>query len=650
MEILYIYISEHHLFPNQGFNFGGEFLFDYNKESKSLQIMDNPYYLKGFFNQNSVEQGAANVLNVTGIIAENGAGKTTLLNIIRDNFPTGKGGLNFPMIIVYIVDGKKHICHFKEIPISNEDHIKLGFIVETIDFDRKVVESENPDVSNFNYTTPPKVDFFNFTEFIYFSNIFDGQYHIATKGMHDISTNQLIKKDLEDDILNKRINSEYTHSEVEAYLYNDIERQISYINSVEHSAKLPIRLPQYLNIGTRRDYNNLLYCFDATDKQTLEEFGLIKIVRDFFAKAHEEELLTADWKAKAELYFIKAAFMNFVYELATNNKGDRFKVKFVFQGDDFLVGLNFSISTRNFIQLIENQARNFGFEMPERFFEDTKGVKEFITAIPRFIGEDNVINGEGTSFYINIQKEPEKFREFHALYQRAFILKPFLKFEWWRMSSGEIAFLNTFSRFFSLIERQQRFSNATLARHLIILIDEADSYLHPSWQKKFLKEMLDHLPELLAPAQGEQRTIQLIFTTNSPIPASDLPNSNIIFLEKNGDKAVVKNSLEDKKMTFAANINLLLSDSFFLKDGAIGDFAKLKINHIIDILQKSPSAIEKEKEYLVTVINFIGEPIVKAKLLQMLSDRLTLNLIGMKERLVKLEEEIEKLKKNSNNS
>src|ERR1019366_427183 len=117
-----------------------------------------------------------------------------------------------------------------------------------------------------------------------------------------------------------------------------------------------------------------------------------------------------------------------------------------------------------------------------------------------------------------------------------------------------------------------------------VLIDEGDVFLHPAWQKRFVYLLLEYLPIIFAKTEhGVQRNIQIIFTTNSPIPASDLPNSNTIFLDRvliQSDKdssmiftSIVKDSLNDQKETFATNIHTLFSDSFFIKNGLIGDFA-----------------------------------------------------------------------------
>jgi energy-coupling factor transporter ATP-binding protein EcfA2 len=110
----------------------------------------------------------------------------------------------------------------------------------------------------------------------------------------------------------------------------------------------------------------------------------------------------------------------------------------------------------------------------------------------------------------------------------------------------------------------------------LIFFDEVFYSLHPQWQKQLIKYLVNLF-------RGIDKKIHLILSTHSPFLLSDIPKQNIIFLDtdENGNCKVV-DGLNDKKQTFGANIHTLLSDSFFMKDGLMGEFAKSKINEIID--------------------------------------------------------------------
>ena len=84
---------------------------------------------------------------------------------------------------------------------------------------------------------------------------------------------------------------------------------------------------------------------------------------------------------------------------------------------------------------------------------------------------------------------------------------------------------------------------------------------------------------------------------------------------------MVKDSLHDMKETFGANIHTLLSSSFFMNDGLVGNFAKEKIKGVIDFLNGEESDIQDEEE-AQQYINLIGEPVIKRQLQKQLDSLL----------------------------
>ncbi len=187
-------------------------------------------------------------------------------------------------------------------------------------------------------------------------------------------------------------------------------------------------------------------------------------------------------------------------------------------------------------------------------------------------------------------------------------------------SSGEINLLNLFSRLYNYVvnprRQYERDENNDVLLGFTLLIDEGELGLHPQWQKQYLKILLDTLPKIFPNKQ-----IQLILTSHSPFLVSDLPKENVIFLEKEKDTGLCKVSkLESMKETFGANIHTLLTDSFFMKGGLVGEFAQSKIDKAIDILNESAP----KKEDLDTcemIISMIGEPIVKTMLQKLLDSK-----------------------------
>lgn len=176
-------------------------------------------------------------------------------------------------------------------------------------------------------------------------------------------------------------------------------------------------------------------------------------------------------------------------------------------------------------------------------------------------------------------------------------------------SYGEKSLLNLFAQFFEF-KIQENIKHYGW-KSLNILLDEADLGFHPEWKRKFMHAITNVFSVLFS-----DENLQIIITTHDPLTLSDIPNSNVIYLTKEGDKTKVLKENEKPKKSFGANIHDLLADSFFIKDGLIGDFAKHKINEVIKFLKKEKTEI-KSKEEAEKIIELIDEPLMKNKLLEM---------------------------------
>lgn len=173
------------------------------------------------------------------------------------------------------------------------------------------------------------------------------------------------------------------------------------------------------------------------------------------------------------------------------------------------------------------------------------------------------------------------------------------------LSSGEKDSLLLLSLLHSYFEEKK--SNQSS----LILLDEIETFYHPNWSRNLIELLISHLKE----------KTHLILTSHSPFLLSDLPKENVIFLGKYKEKDIevinqtqqignCKNvSKEITINTFGANIHTLLSHGFFMDGGLMGEFAKSKIQSVIqyhaDIQKKdlqkneNKTALEQEKlDYL----------------------------------------------------
>lgn len=185
------------------------------------------------------------------------------------------------------------------------------------------------------------------------------------------------------------------------------------------------------------------------------------------------------------------------------------------------------------------------------------------------------------------------------------------------LASGESAKIN----FYSWISLLQDFSKISgdnyenVQRNVLLMIDEIDLYLHPEWQRIFLKQFLDDISLILP-----DRTIQLIITTHSPIMLSDFTSDSIVYLRKTKEGSEILQPT-DELQTFGKDIHTLLNDSFYLK-GTMGVIAENFINEQISLawklLKNKNKRSDKEVSILEQRTKLIGNDVIRQRLEVML--------------------------------
>lgn len=171
------------------------------------------------------------------------------------------------------------------------------------------------------------------------------------------------------------------------------------------------------------------------------------------------------------------------------------------------------------------------------------------------------------------------------------------------VSSGEWNIALLFSRLMCLMQRIKN-------RSIVIFMDEAETSLHPDWQRKLVESLIRFFERF-----NNGNAVHLVFLTHSPILLSDIPKGNVTFLCKDrigGDGATTytKRQMESDVLqisnTFGANIFDLLRKSFFLPDGTVGEFAQDKLSaltrKIYDMLQGEKSVLSDEDRVLMRLV------------------------------------------------
>ena len=210
------------------------------------------------------------------------------------------------------------------------------------------------------------------------------------------------------------------------------------------------------------------------------------------------------------------------------------------------------------------------------------------------------------------------------------------------LSGGQKAFFSfMMGLIYHFANLEDKYKNDDDYNTINLFLDETELGFHPEWQKKYLEQIILALKNF-------DIQLNLVIATHSPFLLSDLPKENVIFLDtdETGNCKVV-DGLKDKKQTFGANIHTLLSDSFFMDDGLMGEFAKGKIDEVITLLNKE-HLDKDELSFCEQIISIIGEPIIKHQLQRMLdSKRLKKvdKIDKMEQDIINLQKKLEEIKK-----
>ncbi len=146
---------------------------------------------------------------------------------------------------------------------------------------------------------------------------------------------------------------------------------------------------------------------------------------------------------------------------------------------------------------------------------------------------------------------------------------------WVGLSSGELGLLKSFANLYSAkINLQGKTFPGVATTNYVLLFDEIDLGLHPEWQRKWISRALPIIEKIF-----DDKHLQIIITSHSPIFLSDIYRENILFLSKDNEEFKEKSF----EKTFGQNIYTLFKNSFFLQD-VMGEYAYNTIKDTIEFL------------------------------------------------------------------
>lgn len=601
-ELIYLWINhdENNCFSKQGFNFSPIHEVSFNYETKRLSIRQTDGI--NIFSENNIE-------NVSAIVGENGSGKTTLFKYINtlcdvplsqnenNDYDAYKNSNNSKrkFVAVYAVCSN----NYKIINCTGDDLIYDKQVYSTYSLEQYKNEDFIGDITHV-YLTNSEYGinlnmFHNGIDHITIQN--SSIKHIANS-FYKKSTlfPMVLIEDTKFNALQSILIQSKTHQDFQQILDVMFYGKMLKNNSTDFLGK---------KIRTLRiNFNNIIGVLSKTktDFKLSYTTGLIdeKNIDESLKKFNA--LLQNIGQQCWENSFVGNLVINLLFELC------------------FISNFDLAIN--------ENPTPESVYEICKRYISSGKladnDLKYYNTAIDEIdwtmknlscaCETDNLLPNYDLAhvsyWTVNIKDLYKLFKKITDKCGISFVAKYINVFDL-GMSSGERAILNFMSRLdlLDIFEKYNNYPNASVKDNILILIDEIDLYVHPNWQKKILSTFIEQVNTLF-----QNKKVQIIVSSHSPIVLSDIPRENTIYLRKFNDKIIVENG-EMYPQTFAASIHSLYKNSFFIENGiGIGDYASKTINNMFTGVSSGLVDIDEIKKQ----VDIIGEPIIKRKLLSII--------------------------------
>ena len=548
---------------------------------KDLEIRKNKNYKKltSFYGNN--------IKNLKIIVGKNGTGKSSILEFLTIE---NKRDYNYLLI-----------CK----PINAKDSEKLFYVEGNLPaiFSKEALEFiENKDEVR---------ELTNI--FTFYMNIDNKVLHLAQEDYRTKESligrikysenNKGIKNNSRDDIEIKRFNSNYNFSYEYLYVFlNDIYNTALYENY--KNIKIEIIFKDNKGVNLDESFYN--------EKER-------EIIRAMFKKID----ITTDIKEEIKQARILRGFCNDIYRYILENKLKKtYKSNYTNNYEqlktDIIVLDKETREEYKKISLKEllKELLNYDSFWMEDYYEQYIELYRIIEENKYFNNEFQSINIVGeinlndlkllrlTDLYLNnkVTNEIYKFFEIKSISES--------------LSDGEKAFISLFSTVNYFVtefgNKNEGMNIWVRKKYITLMFDEPDLYLHPEWCRIFLSKLLEVLNTYKDIDLYKDLIFNVIIVTHSPYLLSDVMNEDVIYLTKGKEGNPLAEMKSNK--TFCANIMNLYKDSFFM-ESTFGEFAKIKIQEIIDELNGDKKVISEERKIEIwETIQMIGENLVRKKM------------------------------------
>lgn len=669
----------------QTLNFGGENFYDFEESNSTVVLksaIKNSSFIDGFWGELSL---------LSCIVGKNGAGKTSLLRAINNAIdPNHKNS-----VFIFEEDGKIKIYSELKSDFRNSNEIKNVEIIDikpvetlyyspSLDYD--LIDTHSP-ISLSNRFRTDLEGYYLDAVLRYFFFLNDPISDELKKVFPDFpkieSYTVSVRKRKKTNFRSPYLEANFGNPHRGDALKNHLTGEISKLKSRPETFIITPQtvLQQFESFVLMLESESFTEQFEKLwnlkQYKIIDDNGIINNGNDFINNIEITLLsyLLLDAVFPQTGLGGKYDFSKITRAKTFYNKLDRFLEFYLTNEDNALVG---SIKSKLEEIKIDDKGQIIEIIKKDKFSKvsgvDMKFVKErMINAVEKIstikefhkyiisIIEDRIFKYNGDLFIIDVnienikqfQRFVNEYNKLQETFKHSVISNIILDIVPTniKLSTGEKAILDFYS---SLHNHLINLDNENMiSQNFLLLLDEPELGYHPLWKKKFVKAISTTLPIFFSNLKElkeniQNPSVQVIFTTHDPLTLSDVLNSNVIYLDKSQNSIIL--SRDSKPIySFGANITDLLSNSFFIDDGLIGDFARDKIQDVIEYI--NDESIRSMKEWIVTpefakkLISQIGEPYLSEKLNDMFLEAFP---EFKKDEIERLESKLNKLRNDSN--
>ena len=553
MELVYLWVEDYKNIQKQGFNFSPRFRCEYDEEKNELEIIDKEetgkLYPKNFFGDN---------INITAIVGENGSGKTSILKILTYLYNIGYISKRKDKTFFVFLENDNLNIQCENYKILGDDGNSFNKFIRLI--------------NKTSFKSPTEFCARTEMPLIYFSNILDFTNNEKLKHIKSYSNfyngleyfsgymdGQNSNRDV-DTFIGKFANIRFQDNLFFDFIDDSFIPKIYQLSLHIYEIGAWITMSMYTDEeGNRKNYfeefflledNNVIFpniSLETSNSYFYKFFALYIIYYSINKKKYKdfkEEIIN-----KLDIERIKEEEFSFldlskVIEVCIDKLDKNNKLK----KEDFSEkNINELLALFNYYNTFDIN-KNVNNTWTSASYENDENIKKVLSnnLLSKLL-EDNILR---IDFFYD-ENTPKTFNS---------------------LSTGEQEYIKLLTNYSYTLLNQDKLEN----NEYILLFDEVDITLHPTWQKRLFND-LQTIYNKVSKILRKNIKIHILLTSHSPFLLSDLPKENVIFLEKG--KQVYP--FEDGKQTFGANIHTLLSHGFFMKDGLMGEFAKDKIQSII---------------------------------------------------------------------